>query len=348
MNQLSLLLPTAGETQLAHVVKYLADHPIKDAVLKAEDIRFVAADVPPSGTTVKLHVAREGGLSIHPHAMGQICSRVRLSRPYASGLLGEDTYWANNLLVTNLNTLFENRGDGRSFLVRSVDKQVRGFLSNAYKCLDSITLIDEFASCARAVRAVPHSAFVTPLRVAVQAVLPDVWKVNDVPTRAGVILRNSEFGAGHAEVHFFISMWGRTMIGRRGVKKPHRGRRLGQDLSFNERIKEANSALAAAQMKDHVFLHLEPSNIQAVMAEVELSANASVTADQVSDILQNLELDDTELKKALDAFKQERSDLPKGFTMFKLANALAWIAEQEPDPERKLELMGMAGDLIMS
>jgi hypothetical protein len=270
-----------------------------------------------------------------------------MPRAYAHGLLADEGAWSTDLLAENFNTLFPRRGADKKFLVRSINKQVRGFLSNAYKCLDSTLLIDRFATYARAVKAEPHDAFTTDLRVVIQAALPDTWNVGSSKVKVGVMFRNSEFGAGLAQVNFFISNLGRSMIGQHGVKKSHRGRRLGVDQAANENVKQLDSQAVAAEMEKHIFIHLEPSNIQAVMAEVELSAETAVDANKVSSILESLELDDSELQKAVKAF-ESRDDLgTKAYTMFRLANTLAWLAAEEPNPERKLELMGLAGGIIM-
>jgi hypothetical protein len=164
----------------------------------------------------------------------------------------------------------------------------------------------------------------------------------------GVILRNSEFGAGHAEIRLCITNqhnW--SLISRQGVKKAHHGRRLSDDSSDNERIKMESSKRIAEEMKDHVFRYLEQDNLNAVMTEVALSAEEAIDPDKVAGLLKELALDDSELKTALDAFTTDRADLPKGFTRFRMANTLAWLADRAQDPERKLELMELAGNILL-
>jgi len=338
---------TEGQKRLAKVIKDLVDNPIKDTVADGPKIEFKY-----NSDTLVPHLMAKGGppdgATIHRHALGQICTRMRINRGYVYSLLDEKSVWAVDLLVHNLNTLFAWRGTDKKYLIRSVNSQVRGFLSNAYKCLDSITLIDKFSIYAGAVNAEPHDAFTTDLRVVVQAALPHVWAIAGKDNvKVGVLFCNSEFGAGLAEIKFFISAYGRSMIGQRGVKKRHSGRRLSNNPFMNEQIKQEDSEKVSAEMEKHVFAHLEATNIHAVMAEVELSANTTVDVNKISDILESLELDDTELKKAVEAFEAKRDDLPEGYTMYRLANTLAWLAAVEPNPERKLELMGLAGGLIM-
>lgn len=335
---------STGQMRMASVAKALADNPISDIVAEGKNIYFSTTE----DNQTQMHVVgNHTPQRIHRHALGQICTRMRFPRAYVYNLLNEKEEWAADLLVENLNTLFPKRGDGRKFLIRSVHEEARGFLSNAYKCLDSETLINSFANYARAVKAEPYDAFSTDLRVVVQAALPDVWKMGDCNLKVGVMFRNSEFGAGLAQVNFFISSFGRSMIGQRGVKKSHRGRRLTVDQAANERLKETDSQKVAAEMESHIFAHLEHSNIQAVMAEVELSTATTVDVDKVSDVLATLELNEEELKAAVQGF-EVRDDLgTKGYTMFRLANTLAWLAAEASDPERKLELMGFAGSLIM-
>jgi len=347
MNQLPLPLhpSTRGQTRLAQVIKELAEHPINDVVLSSLAIQFIPEE---GADRLLFKYGYIDKFRIHPFAFGQICNRVRLPRSYAQGLLDEGAPWATELLAHTLNKLFEMRGSGRTFLLRCVDGQIRGFLSNAYKRVDSIYLIDKFSAYANTVGAEPYDAFLTPLRVAVQAVLPTTWSVAGHELRVGVILRNSEFGAGHAEIRLCLTnQYNWSLISRRGVKKAHHGKRLSEDESDNERLKMESSKRIAEEMKDHIFRYLEQDNLNAVMTEVALSAEDTINVDKVADLLKELALDDSELKTALDAFTTDRADLPKGFTRFRMANTLAWLADRTQDPERKLELMNLAGSVLL-
>jgi hypothetical protein len=345
MNQLSLPLPpqlSLGAQRVQHVIKYLRGNPIKDTVVVGKDLGFLFLEAISSG--LRVTHPTEGtslALSVHSHALGQLCSRVSISRAYIQGLLNSRQAWATQLVLHNLQELYSKRVGHKRFLIRAVDGQLRGMLSNAYKRLDSAFLVDEFAKNARAVGARPFDAFTTDLRVAVQAILPQKWKVKEDEISVGVMMRNSDFGAGPAEVKFFITTGGYSLVSQKGVKRTHRGRRLREEQAFNDRIKQEDSGKIAEDMQTHIVQHLEPSNIEAVMAEVELSASTKVDVDKVEGMLKNLELTEEEISAILVHYSAHAQ------TLYQLASAIAWVASSQRDMERKLDLMDTAGGLLM-
>ena len=94
----------------------------------ALEARTIADD---GGTrTVMFDIDQVGGHTLTPHAHGQIGTYLGIPKRYYSKMLEH----APDLLCTNLNHWLHQREDSQR-LVRTLDKSVRGFLSNSFRPL---------------------------------------------------------------------------------------------------------------------------------------------------------------------------------------------------------------------
>jgi len=350
MNQQPLLLngptpapaSTLGRERLAGLVKHLIDNPITDVVLDGKDIGFSVQHA-----VLCLHKEHKQGESVHAHAVGQICDRVHIPRRYVQNLLAEGAEWSDDLLMENLELLFRNRGKDKAYLIRSVNSQVRGFLSNAYGRLDTTSLIETFSAACSKASAEPYDAFMTDLHICVQGALPNLFAVKDRSIKVGVSLKHSDFGAGALAVNLFIGDGGYSLISRRGIRRIHKGRRLVTGSAVRTAyIVEEDTNKAAERIPPLVQDHLNKESLAATMAELDLSMSTTIDPDKVADILQSLHLTDIEMTHGVDAFRN-RSELPDSYTRYRLACTIAWLADTETNMARKLELMETAGDLIL-
>jgi hypothetical protein len=236
----------------------------------------------------------------------------------------------------------------RKFLLRAVNGEVRGMVSDSYKRFDSPKMIDVFSEECLKYEARPYDGFVTDLRVIVQGALPQRYERKEQVLTVGVLLKHSDFGVGPLEVRFFIAVDGRSLVGRRGVRRIHRGKRLDEDMSVNDATMGEDSESAANTIRQLISTHFNKDNINAVMAEIEMAESIDLSPDRVSELLVSLKFNDEELRKASDTFAGiEKVGLPSGFNLYRLANVVAWLANEEENPVRKLELMEAAGGLIM-
>jgi hypothetical protein len=357
MKQLELLFTTAppvqtvgttrGQQQMLALVEHLKNNPIRDVVRQGMDLSATYNVVNNKKGLPVLHIEGDSfRYSVHSHAFGQLCSKLHFAHGYARGLFDEKEEWAYQLAVDNINKLLDMRCANRKFLLRTVNGQVRGFLTNAYGRFDTIKLINTFSKSCLEVGAVPFDSFWGDLRIAVQGALERVYVAAGQKLQAGVMLKHSDFGLGAMEVRFFISVNGYPMVGRSGMRKVHKGKRLKEDSDHNDAVMSSSSAELSKKMHTLIHQHLADENISAVMAEVELAGSTEIDVSKLSDVLMGLELTDEEAKRVANTFETD-DKLPPGSTLLRLASTIAWAAGLEPDVERKLELMEMAGSLIM-
>lgn len=337
MEQLQLDLDpvkTSGQIHVQRVLDSIVRNPIEDAILKGGQISFSTYD------RLLLHGAGKT-YELHKHAFGQLCSRLHIPQDYVSRLLR--TQALKDLAEWNLSELMARQETETRFLLRSVREAkrnqnvIRGFLSTSYKRLNTPELISAFScACGRA-GATPFWGYISDLQMAVLATLPKRWRISDRDVSVGVILEHSDFGARALEVQFFLWDCG-LIIGRKGLRRIHLGKRISN-------VEDSSSAITrkvGEEIISMVLQHLEPTNIEATMAELQLLAERIVDVDKVTSILSSLPLSEEEIGKTVDLFLSYHTH-----SVYHIAAALAWVGRGIQDPDRQLILGELAGSLLI-
>jgi hypothetical protein len=134
-------------------------------------------------------------------ALGQIAGRAGIPHPYLRELAAPQAApWQHDLASEILGRHYGNAGDGR-VLVRSVRGNLRGWVSDRYRRLDSRPLVEALADEAMRAGAVPIDGVVTETRVALKVILPQI--LEPIPGEflvAGGEWSTSDYGNG---VHSF-------------------------------------------------------------------------------------------------------------------------------------------------
>lgn len=324
--------------------KVHADAP-RDLVARGAAFRFepVAGDL----AGVAMHVGQED-LAIHRHAFGQLAQRAGVPTNYLSKLSTAGG-WQTDLAAEILNTHYRNGEAASRFLVRSVKGQARGVLSDKYRRLDSRPLVEAFATECQAVGAVPVDGTVSDTRVALKAIVPEVFE--PVPGEVlafGIEWANSDFGAGlHAVRAFILRLWclnGATM--ENALAQVHIGGRLSDEIEMSQRTYELDTKTSISALRDVVGATLAPAKIQALCEGIRQADEKKVEWKNVSGKLAKRLLK-SEQDAARMAFESEDVVmLPAGKSVWRASNALSWIAGQTNDADRKLDLQRLAGEVL--
>jgi hypothetical protein len=113
---------------------------------------------------------------LHRHSVQQMAQTTDLPLKFIDGLQQTSDPSARELLAHNLTTIFSNRFAKTRYLLRSVSGEVRGFLSDRYRSLDSRPIIEAFATAVQQKGALPYNGYVTDTQVALQAIMPEVYE----------------------------------------------------------------------------------------------------------------------------------------------------------------------------
>lgn len=355
-------ITTTGRGRAASVIQYVENLKPIDRVVRASNLKFdhdPAEDVnhlfvrhSSSGTSTSFYE------KLHPFALHQATDKMGLPWSYAERLKGlkdarstNNDYWGGRLLAHNLSALFAHSED--KILLRSIEGQIRAVLSDRFRRLDSGPLITAFAEACKEVKAIPYEGYVSDTKIGIQAIIAEVYEpIKDEIMAYGVSFENSDFGNGALNVSTFLlrlqSLSG--MIGPDKLRKVHLGRRLDEDTSWSRETSELDLQTVCSGVKDLVKNSLAPERIEAMQLLIYESSLEAVNSDRGKLTLEMLKtyLTKAELDKAMTKFNDlDVVTLPAGNSLWRMSNAVSWLAGDEPDGERKLALQTVAGKVLV-
>jgi hypothetical protein len=315
-----------------------------DYVVKSTSLNFALTE------TGKPALTLESGdvptiLPLHAHAAGQVADKLGIPRAFADRLsAGGATL--KQLLIHVLNAL-SWAGEGR-YLVRTVTGEVRGFLSDKYRRMNSQPILDAFIGAVSAAGAVPYAAVHTDISFALRAILPTVHTIGDGDEIAfGLELCSSDYGARALSVSLY-SLRIRCQnlaLCENSMRKIHLGTRLPEDASFSEKTYELDTQTIASAVVDIVNRDLLPERITTLSSLLNRAAHERVSPDELAAWLKK-NVSKAEAEAVTTAFTSpDIIMLPPGQTWWRLSNALSWVS-QTADAERRLDLERLAGSVL--
>lgn len=331
----------SGRRSAAGLLDHLANDVPNDVVVRGQATRFE------SGAQLGVRLGDGEVLGVDGHALGQLGQRAGVHTAYLRTLATAEEPWQRELAAHVLN---EHYGHSTSrFLARSVHGELRGWLSDKYRRLDSRPLVDAFAEECGRVGAVPVDGTHNKTRVALKALIPQVYEPVPGEVMAfGVEWHNSDFGNGlHTLRAFMMRLWclnGCTM--ENALSQVHIGGRLSEEFELSQRTYQLDTAASVSALRDIVRGVLAPAKVEALCLGIQRAQANDVEWRNVSSKV-GKRLLKGELDAAKAAFESEDTiNLPAGKTAWRASNALSWIAKSAENPERKLELERIAGELV--
>jgi hypothetical protein len=335
-----------GRTNAADVINQVMAQVPVDRIVPATHLEFFHKDA-------ALHVTIDGSEeSVHDHALGQIVTRASMPMAFARTLQAGGE-WGQDLLQYNLNRLYqESPASRKRYLTRTVvngSRQLRGFLSDHYRRLDSRPLLEAFVAAAQSVGALPVEGYALDTKVALKALLPIVFEpvANEV-IAFGIVWENSDFGNGAHSVRVFIlRLWCTNFaIMCEVLRQIHVGKRIEADFEFSQKTHNLDTKAAASAMSDLAKGLLVPDEVHKHCELIKKAHEEQVSPAEVTKFLKK-NLLKGEADEVIKSFNSpDIVNLPAGQNKWRLSNALSWVAGNMGDRERSLELMKLAGKVI--
>lgn len=342
-----------GTANASKLIERVMTEVPQDSLVKASSMIF---DVGRDGA-VEFQAPRpaDARWDVHRNALTQIAGRASIPMKYLDGLLvpdesrvehiTKDNGWRRELAQRTLQEHFLH--DPKRYLVRSVNGEARGFLSDRYRRLDSRPLLEAFVQEAKGLGAVPFEGIGSDVRVFLRAIVPTV--LEPVPGEAmvlGLEWANSDFGRGTFSIRSFVLrlVCLNGMIGMNHTRQVHLGGRLqDSDIEYSSRTYAYDTRTMVSATRDVVRGALSEKAIErqldAVRAAHEQPTTWAQAFRRVSKQLTKSEAEATRV-----AFEgPDVVNLPPGLTDWRFSNALSWVANSAEDPERKAELQELAG-----
>lgn len=343
--------------RVERVIEQVQNDVPTDALVPGKKLRFAVAP-----ETKELVMAQEVAgdklgailpdrpiLTIHDHALQQIAARpsIRNLSTVVNELYGKGE-WGKELIAHNLNEIYSHM-NGQRYLLRSVRGEVRGFLSDAYRRLDSRPLLEAFIGAVRKFGARPVDGFALQTKMNVRAILPMVFEPFKGEIMAfGAQLSDSDFGDGKLGVSgFVLRMWCTNLATTEDVlSQIHLGRRLSDNVAFSEHTLRLDTETMASAVNDVAAHVLGPSAVNQYIDLVKRANDEKVEPDKIHAWAKK-NLTKSESDAAVNRFNSADVEmLPPGQTRWRWSNALSWLANETEDEHRKLELQEFAGGIL--
>lgn len=335
-----------GKAGAANVINHVINNQPQDRIVKVSGTTFEANQdkkvievITPDGT-------RQG---LHRNALTQMASTADIPLKFVDSLKDEKEEWGRELLAHNLSEVYHKRFAKKRYLARSVNQEIRGWLSDSYRRLDSRPIVEAFAAEAMKLGANPYQGIVTDTKLSIQALMPKLYEpISGEVVAYGLGLENSDFGNGALSLRVFILRLICTngAIAEDMMRQVHLGRRLDDNMSYSQRTYELDTQTTVSAIRDIVKGQLSAENLERRVNAVRAAGENEVSPKTAAERLKKM-LNKSEAEAAISAFNSpDVLNLPPGNSEWRLSNAISWIAGQTEDQERKLELQRFAGSVL--
>lgn len=362
-----------GAKQQQVAIQKAVETVIVDRLYYPAKMIFVVSD---ESKSVKLAYETEEGklYHIHNHAMSQMAEVCGLPHTFASKLRNreyshdETKIWELSLLTHNFNTLFHERkyldskGKPYKYLRRAVGNQVRGFQGKNFKrSLRTADLLRVFVEECAKYRAEPVEAWSTDVKTTLKCVLPFVFE--PIPgefVAFGETFGNSDFGAGRLSISSTLMRIssGTIQVLEDAMSKIH----LGKVIEGDDNVELSNETLEheldthKSGLRDVVAAQFGVDNIKSRLDAVRAAHEAGIDWYKLrGQLIKVLNKKGIEFVKALLEQGDDLMDLPpvttdtagnRKATNWWAANVVGWMANKEPDEDKKYSMQQLAGELI--
>lgn len=256
-------------------------HARKDYVASTEQLSFVKGGFEPTRPVPMIRL-NDAPMPITEVAHEQLGGYAGVPRQYYDRIVKEfPDLWADTM-----NTLVPARPARR--MVRTLDGNVRAFLSDAYRRLDNAELLEAVLPVfADFPGIVVESAEVTERRLYVKAVYPKLEaevRVGD-PVQAGIVISNSEVGSGSYSIQqmVFRLVCKNGLITGSAMRKTHLGRRAEEEgmIDWSKETRLADDRALFLKTRDVLRNALSSTPFEREVERLRAATGDIVTASPV-------------------------------------------------------------------
>lgn len=314
--------------------------------------------------SVKMIVKSGGDMhdeyGLHPHAVYQLGEKLipnnegRIAT-YLKNQTLMNEHWRNELVATILNTHSTNTKHRERVLVREIESEVRGVLSDHYRRLDTKHIFTSFINSVAKYETQVFDAFTDGLKSYIEVINPELVEIpfsNKEHTFVvfGSRISNSDFGDGALDLRSFImqAVCINGLVTESKIREVHLGRKLPDDLQLSRDTYLYDSRTQASLVSDVVDNIFSVKSIAAYCNKIQDMEDYKVESmDNEIKRLQKVGVQKGEVEQMKEIFiKNDPNDGINGQnSLWKLAQGLSAVA-RDKDSRRKRELEEISGKLF--
>lgn len=298
-------------------------------------------------------VEKRTSLTLNDFAVGQIGDKFGVPQGYLRSL-HNGTGWEKQLATTIMSEHAANITRER-VLVRSIEGEVRGFLSDKYRRLNSMEIFVAFLMAAQQAGNVLVDAYSGETKGFLEVINPKIVEF-DTPLNGrnyaafGARIRNSDFGDGALEIRTFMinvqCMNG--LVGQSMLKEFHLGGRIPENITISEDTYRKDTAAKAALVSDIMKQVYLPESTSAMIQKIEGASAKELDLTKAVEKLPKLgfTLTESEAVGRVLMANDPANGLEGSATLWKLVNGMTAVA-RDAEPARRRELELIAGEMLL-
>jgi hypothetical protein len=311
-----------GRSYAANVIDHVMRHQPTDRLVRGDALQFPAADnLPEILITVPDREREKADQTLHRNAIYQMAQTTDMPVKFLDSLQAAAGPWGRELLAHNLQTVFNRHLQNKRYLLRSLQQEVRGFLSDSYRRIDSRPVVEAFAMAVQEKGALPYEGYVTDTKIGIQAIMPEVYEL--VPGEVvayGLSLENSDFGNGALSVRaYLLRIWCTNLaITQEEMRQVHLGKRLDESMIYSERTYELDAQATVSALKDVIQRQLNAEQLHQHMDLIRRANDRPVDANQAREMLRKA-LQKHEVDSVVEAYNSaDTVNMPAGNSMWRV------------------------------
>lgn len=295
----------------------------------------------------------EGDFSLHANAIGQVSEKMGIPAKYLREL-SAGAAWQKQLCATILN---EHSGwmERTRVLVRAVETEVRGILSDSYRRLNSVEILTAFIREAANQGTVVSDAYMNDTKVWCETILPTPI---EIPTRkngtvvifAGARFSTSDYGNGSVDMRSFLLNGAclNGMVRESVMRQVHLGAKLPDSMALSQKTYELDTQTTVSAVSDLTKGLYSRDTLMQKAVEIQGAAEVDVDFDkELKQLVQRGALLKNEGREVEKLLMNNNPDdgVTGGATLWKLTQGITAFARAQ-QPERCRELHEISGQLL--
>jgi len=317
------------------------------------DIRFLMANETLFMSLPNSDVAKNNQLfTIHDNALSQISERFGIRAgvipAYIHGVL-----WQQQLAQTILNEHAYNI-EPKRYLIRSVNDEVRGFLSDKFKRFNSADIVGTFLQTGQEYGLTPISSHVGDTKVFFESIIPKVFQIRTelngtVNVVFGARISISDFGDGALNISTYminvVCMNG--MCRDTQLKAIHMGSQLPDNIEMSDETHRISTLEKISLTKDILKSTFSEDKFIQQAQIIKKAGATSIDPDQFKIRLPRMGMLKTEIEQMEQLFlvNKQEDGLHGEMSLWKMAQGVSALG-RDMDPRRKRELDDIAGRIL--